>query len=154
MMEEVSSRDEITAQTAEIVAAFVAHNLVPVMDLPNVIRSVHLALSTLGQPTIAPDVAALEPAVSIKKSVTPDYIICLEDGKKFKSLKRHLATSFQLTPDAYRARWGLPAGYPMVAPNYAATRSALAKTIGLGKKAAPVTKLMAPSKRSRKTAAS
>ncbi len=123
--------------TAEIVSAYVSKNPVPVAGLPDVIASVHLSLSGLGTP-IAPVVEPQPPAVNPKKSVFPDYIICLEDGKKFKSLKRHLATDFDLTPDAYRAKWNLPHDYPMVAPNYAAARSALAKASGLGRKAAPV----------------
>lgn len=115
----------------------------PVASLPDVIASVHMSLSGLGGRS-APAVEALTPAVNPKKSVFPDYIICLEDGKKFKSLKRHLATDFGLTPKAYREKWDLKPDYPMVAPSYAAQRSALAKSMGLGRKAAPVKK--APAK--------
>jgi predicted transcriptional regulator len=123
--------------TAHIVSAYVEKNRLPVSGLPDLIASVSASISGLGQP-VTPVAAPLVPAVNPKKSVTPDYIICLEDGKKFKSLKRHLGVHFNLTPDAYRAKWGLPSDYPMVAPNYAASRSQLAKSIGLGRKAAPV----------------
>ncbi|GLQ77302.1 hypothetical protein GCM10007881_08180 [Mesorhizobium huakuii] len=118
--------------TADIVAAYVSNNPVPVGELPKLIGDIHAALNGIGTPAVEP-VVKQEPAVSIKKSVTPDFIICLEDGKKFKSLKRHLQ-HFDLTPDQYRQKWNLPADYPMVAPNYAATRSALAKSSGLGRK--------------------
>ncbi|TYR35687.1 MucR family transcriptional regulator [Mesorhizobium microcysteis] len=121
--------------TANVVSAYVANNAVPLADLPNLISSVANALRSVsgGSVESAPE-AKQEPAVPIKKSVTPDYIISLEDGKKFKSLKRTLATRYGLTPDQYRAKWGRPHDYPMVAPNYAAARSALAKNIGLGRK--------------------
>ncbi len=123
--------------TTELVAAYVAKNSVPVGELPNLIRSVHQSLSGLGSPSAAEAPAApLVPAVPVRKSVTDEYIISLEDGRKFKSLKRYLATSHGMTPAEYRAKWGLPSDYPMVAPAYAARRSALAKTIGLGRKAA------------------
>ena len=150
MTEEAILNDESIVRTAEIVAAFVSNNLVSLADLPSVIRSVHASLVAVGKPVQETTEAPLTPAVPIKKSVTPDYIICLEDGKQFKSLKRHLATSFQMTPDAYRAKWGLPADYPMVAANYTATRSALAKRFGLGKKAAPVAEPAPRAKRARK----
>ncbi|GLQ81475.1 MucR family transcriptional regulator [Mesorhizobium huakuii] len=120
--------------TADIVAAYVSNNPVPVGELPKLIGDIHAALSGIGTPATEP-VIKQEPAISIRKSVTPDFIICLEDGKKFKSLKRHLQ-HFDLTPDQYRQKWNLPADYPMVAPNYAATRSALAKASGLGRKVA------------------
>ena len=126
------------ALTAQIVAAFLSHNAVAIADLPGVIQSVHRALSDVASPAPAPVAEKLVPAVPIKKSVTPDYIICLEDGKQLKMLKRHLATSYNMTPDEYRVRWGLPPDYPMVAPNYAAQRSSLARSIGLGRKPAPV----------------
>ena len=117
--------------TAEIISSYVANNDVPIADLPKVISSVHKALSdTLSGEDVA--VEELNPAVPIKKSVTPDYIICLEDGKKFKSLKRHLRTHYELSPEDYREKWGLPSDYPMVAPNYARARSQLAKKMGLG----------------------
>lgn len=121
--------------TAEIVASYVAHNSVPASDLPALINSVHQALKQLGRPVIH-DSKQQEPAISVRKSVTPDYIICLEDGKKFKSLKRHLHTRYNMSPNEYRAKWGLPSDYPMVAPNYSAARSNLANAMGLGRKAA------------------
>ena len=117
---------------AEIVAAYVSNNSVASADLGRLIGEVHSALERLANPVVSVVEEKLQPAVPIKKSVTPDFIICLEDGKKFKSLKRHLATSYNLTPDEYRTKWGLPADYPIVAPNYAAQRSSLAKTMGLG----------------------
>ncbi|CDX38561.1 Putative MucR family transcriptional regulatory protein y4pD (fragment) [Mesorhizobium sp. SOD10] len=119
--------------TAEVVSAYVSNNPVPVGDLPALIDRVHGALKSAGSGA-AEKPEALTPAVPIRKSVTPDYIISLEDGKKFKSLKRHLSVHYGLTPDEYRAKWGLPADYPMVAPNYAAARSSLAKSMGLGRK--------------------
>src|ERR1700733_3919152 len=116
---------------ADIVAAHVAHNNVPAETLPDLIRTVYTALSKVSEP---PEVVPLAvPAVPLNKSVFPDFIVCLEDGKKLKSLKRHLWASFRMTPDDYRAKWGLPRHYPMVAPNYAARRSAIAKKIGLGR---------------------
>ena len=118
---------------AEIVASYVAHNSVPASELAHLIHNVHSALTSLGQPVVE-EVKHQEPAVSVKKSITPDYIYCLEDGKKFKSLKRHLRTKFEMSPDQYRAKWGLPSDYPMVAPSYAAARSILAHSIGLGQK--------------------
>jgi len=141
-MSEVKSADDLYSMelVVEIVAAYVSHNSLPVTELPALIASVDAALRGLGKSV--PDVVApekREPAVPIKKSLTPDYLICLEDGKKFKSLRRHLAV-LGMTPEDYRAKWGLPADYPMVAPNYAAQRSELAKGMGLGqarKKAAP-----------------
>ena len=117
--------------SAEIVAAYVTHNSVTVSGLPALIKSVHLALTNLGAVEAAPKPEPLVPAVSIRKSVTPEYLVCLDDGKKFKSLRRHLG-SLGMTPDQYRTKWGLPASYPMVAPAYAAKRSELAKAIGLG----------------------
>jgi predicted transcriptional regulator len=119
---------------AEIVAAYVSANSVPAAQLPDVIRSVVDALTTLhGQPEAA-EAEPQKPAVSIRKSVTPDYLICLDDGKKLKMLKRHLRTTYDMSPQDYREQWGLPADYPMVAPNYAARRSEFAKQIGLGRK--------------------
>lgn len=118
-----------------IVSAFVSNNSLPASELPALVQAVHAALFRLAsggpEPSAEPK---REPAVPIKKSITPDYIICLEDGKKFKSLKRHLANSYSMTPEEYRAKWGLPPDYPMVAPNYAQMRSALAVSMGLGKK--------------------
>ena len=120
--------------TADIVSAYVGNNAVPVSSLADLIASVNLSLATIGQ-AAAHATPAQAPAVNPKRSVFPDYIICLEDGKKFKSLKRHLM-SFGLTPNEYREKWGLKSDYPMVAPNYAAQRSALAKASGLGRKPA------------------
>jgi predicted transcriptional regulator len=119
--------------TADIVSAHVSNNSVAVNDLPVLIQNVHNALSALGSRPEEPQ-AKPEPAVSIRSSVKPDYIVCLEDGKKLKMLKRHLMTHYQMTPDEYRQKWGLNADYPMVAPNYAEQRRSLAKKIGLGTK--------------------
>ena len=122
--------------TSQIVSAYVSKNSVQASDLPNLINSVHQSLATLGQPQAPAEAPAeLKPAVPVKKSVTPDYIVCLEDGKKLKMLKRHLQSSYGITPDEYRAKWGLPSDYPMVAPNYAKARSDLALKLGLGKRA-------------------
>jgi predicted transcriptional regulator len=117
---------------ADIVSAYVSNNSVPAADLPALIGEVHLALSKVANGGAETPAEAPKPAVSIKKSVTPDYIICLEDGKKFKSLKRHLRTQYNMTPEQYREKWGLAPDYPMVAPNYAKARSELAKEMGLG----------------------
>jgi predicted transcriptional regulator len=119
--------------TADIVSAHVSNNSVAVNDLPTLIQNVHSALTGLGAKVEEPE-ARPEPAVSVRSSIKPDYIVCLEDGKKLKMLKRHLMTHYQMTPDEYRAKWGLPADYPMVAPNYAEQRRSLAKKIGLGTK--------------------
>ncbi|OHV86657.1 MucR family transcriptional regulator [Mesorhizobium sp. ORS 3428] len=125
--------------TADIVSAYVQKNAVPVSGLPDLIASVNSALSHIGQ-TAPVEAPVQKPAVNPKRSVFPDYIISLEDGQKYKSLKRHLATRHGMTPDEYRAKWGLAKDYPMVAPNYSATRSALAKSLGLGRKATPAKK--------------
>ena len=145
---------------AEIVAAFVANNSLPIAELPALIHSTHAALERLasGPVDTAPQLEKKEPAVSIRKSLTPDFLVCLDDGKKFKSLRRHLAT-LGMTPDQYRTKWGLPSDYPMVAPNYSAARSQLAKQSGLGqlrKNVAPAKKAnaAAPSKRGRSAKAS
>lgn len=119
--------------TSDIVAAHVSNNDVAVADVPELIRTVHEALSGLGEPA-EPEEEPLEPAVSVRASVKPDYIVCLEDGKKLKMLKRYLKTRYNMTPEEYRERWNLPADYPMVAPNYAEKRRELAKEIGLGRK--------------------
>lgn len=132
------NNEKLLDQTTMIVASFVAHNNVPRADLAQLIASTHAALGKLGGEAEPVPEAALIPAVPIRKSVTPDAIICLEDGKKFKSLKRHLSSKFAMTPEQYRAKWGLPADYPMVAPNYAEARSALARSMGLGRKATPI----------------
>ena len=144
---------EITALTAEIVGAYVGHHTVASNDLPGLITTVGKELAGLGQAPAEPEEEKPTPAVPIKRSVTPDHIICLEDGKKLKMLKRYLKTRYDMTPDEYRRRWGLMDDYPMVAPSYAATRSELAKKIGLGRKPEPVAKLVkAPRKRAvRKT---
>lgn len=131
--EKEMGKAEMLELTSDIVSAHVANNTVAVHDLPTLIEDVFKTLSNLGQTQdVQPDKPV--PAVSIKKSVTPDYIICLEDGKKLKMLKRHLKTAYNMSPDEYRDRWGLPSDYPMVAPNYAKQRSRLAKEIGLGTK--------------------
>jgi predicted transcriptional regulator len=131
-MSDQSNQNELLALTTEIVAAHVANNAVPVSELPQLIHEVYRTLSSVGTVPAAPE--RPQPAVPVKKSVTPDYIICLEDGKKLKMLKRHLKTAYDMTPEEYRERWGLPTDYPMVAPNYALHRSSLAKKIGLGTK--------------------
>lgn len=123
---------DLVRMAADITAAYVSANSVQAQDLPALIRTVHRALLEVSGVVGAAVESTPEPAVSIKKSVTADYIICLEDGKKFKSLKRHLRTRYAMTPDEYRAKWGLPHDYPMVAPNYAKERSNLAKRMGLG----------------------
>jgi predicted transcriptional regulator len=126
-------QETLITLTADIVAAHVSNNSVAVSDLPVLIANVHGALAGLGTAVVEPEVKQ-EPAVSIRSSVKPDFIVCLEDGKKLKMLKRHLMTHYQMTPEQYRAKWNLPADYPMVAPNYAEQRRTLAKKIGLGTK--------------------
>ena len=127
---------EIIVLTSQIVSAYVSKNSLQASDLPALIGSVYQSLKSLDQPQAAVEAAVdLKPAVPVKKSVTPEYIICLEDGKKLKMLKRHLSSSYGMTPDEYRAKWGLPADYPMVAPNYAKARSDLALKLGLGRRA-------------------
>jgi len=123
--------------TAQIVAAHVSNNPVPLADLSALIESVHRTLAGLGRPAETAPVARPEPAVAVKRSVTPEYLVCLEDGKKLKMLKRHLKTAYNMTPEQYRERWGLPPDYPMVAPAYAEHRSSLAKKIGLGTRPRP-----------------
>ena len=125
----------IAEMAADIVAAYVANNPVPAANLAELIATIHGAVAGLSKPPV-PAVVPQAPAVNPKRSVHPDYIISLEDGKRFKSLKRHLSIRYGLTPDAYRTKWSLPADYPMVAPNYAASRSVLAKKLGLGRKPA------------------
>ncbi|CAN5347347.1 MucR family transcriptional regulator [soil metagenome] len=133
-MDEESAKSEmLITLTSDIVAAHVTNNSVAVSDLPVLIQNVYSALAGLSAGPVAPEVK-LEPAVSVRSSIKPDYIVCLEDGKKLKMLKRHLMTHYQMTPDDYRAKWSLPADYPMVAPNYAEQRRTLAKKIGLGTK--------------------
>ena len=131
-MSEQPNINELLEFTAEIVAAHAGNNMVAQDDLPRLIQDVYKTLSELGG--AEPGQERPKPAVAIKKSIYPDYIVCLEDGKKLKMLKRHLKTAYNLTPEGYRQRWGLSADYPMVAPNYAKVRSSLAKKIGLGTK--------------------
>jgi predicted transcriptional regulator len=123
--------------SSEIVAAYVGHNALSPTDLPRLIGEVYAALKGLEAAPAASEAEALKPAVPVRRSIHPDHLTCLEDGKKFKSLKRHLMTHHQLTPQQYREKWGLSADYPMVAPNYSATRSSLAKSSGLGRKSPP-----------------
>jgi predicted transcriptional regulator len=118
--------------TADIVSAYVSNNSVSASDIPGLINQVHAALMRVSSGQSEAPAEPLKPAISVKKSITPEYIVCLEDGKKFKSLKRHLRTQYNMTPEQYRDKWGLPPDYPMVAPNYAAARSQLAKQMGLG----------------------
>jgi predicted transcriptional regulator len=127
-----ANRADLVELTAEIISAYVSNNTVVASDLPAIIVDVHEALSKASQRIGQTEREELRPAVALKKSVTPDYIVCLEDGKKFKSLKRHLRTHYNLSPEEYREKWNLPHDYPMVAPNYAAARSQLAKQMGLG----------------------
>jgi predicted transcriptional regulator len=133
-MTEKLSQNELLALTTDIVASHVSNNNVPVSGLPELIEQVFGSLANLAPKTAPEQPEKPQPAVAIKKSVTPEYIICLEDGKKLKMLKRHLKTRYHMTPEAYRERWDLPADYPMVAPSYAKQRSTLAKKIGLGTK--------------------
>lgn len=131
-MTENSGESSYIALTANIVSAYVSNNSVPTSEIPNLISQVHSALKRVSGGQVAAPAEPLKPAVPVKRSVTPDYLVCLEDGKKFKSLKRHLRTQYNMTPDQYREKWGLPPDYSMVAPNYAAARSELAKQMGLG----------------------
>ncbi len=133
MLDNEGAEDTLLTLTADIVAAHVSNNSVAVNDLPNLIQNVHSALTTIS-PGRAQSETKPEPKVPIRSSVKPDYIVCLEDGKKLKMLKRHLMTHYKLTPDQYRQKWGLASDYPMVAPNYAEQRRQLAKAIGLGTK--------------------
>lgn len=130
---EIEMKETLITLTSDIVAAHVSNNDVDVEDVPELITNVYGALSHLGEPD-AQEEPRPEPAVSIRASIKPDYLVCLEDGKKLKMLKRYLRTNYDMTPEEYRARWGLPADYPMVAPNYAEKRRDLAKKIGLGRK--------------------
>lgn len=141
-------KETLITLTSDIVAAHVSNNDVAVADVPGLITNVYAALAQLGEAPVVEE-AKPQPAVAIRNSVRPDYIVCLEDGKKLKMLKRYLRTNYNMSPEEYRARWGLPADYPMVAPNYAEKRRDLAKKIGLGRKpSAPAPK----PRRSRKTA--
>jgi predicted transcriptional regulator len=133
-MEEAMEKNDLVELTADIVSAYVSNNTVVTGDLPSLINEIHDALNRAAVKGSQPAREEYRPAVPVKKSIAPDYIICLEDGKKFKSLKRHLRTHYDLSPEEYREKWGLPHDYPMVAPNYAAARSALAKKMGLGQR--------------------
>lgn len=145
MSEDQHGGGELLHQVVNIVSAYVSHNSVRAADLPELISAVNLSIRHLSEGTVAPEVKSVDnPAVPVKKSVSKDYIVCLEDGKKFKSLRRHLSSFHNLTPDEYRAKWSLASDYPMVAPAYSATRSQLAKESGLGQVArAPETKAKA-----------
>jgi predicted transcriptional regulator len=129
-----SPQSDLLRMTADVVSAYVGNNTLPVNQVSDVIKSVYGSLSALSSEGGGTHGEGLKPAVPIRKSIAPDYVVCLEDGKRLKMLKRHLRTTYGLTPDEYRAKWGLPPDYPMVAPNYAAQRSAFAKKIGLGRK--------------------
>jgi predicted transcriptional regulator len=128
----MDEKSEIIEMTADIVSAYVGNNMVGAAELPNLIQSVHRALSGVSTGAEVVEDAPKEPAVPVKRSITPGFLICLEDGRKFKSLKRHLRTKYNMSPEDYRAKWGLPKDYPMVAPDYAKARSELAKQMGLG----------------------
>jgi predicted transcriptional regulator len=128
----MDEQSDLIEVTASLVAAYVGGNTIAAADIPALIRSVHQALATVGGAADVSAEVSKEPAVSVRRSITPDYLICLEDGRKFKSLKRHLRTKYDMSPEQYRARWDLPKDYPMVAPNYAQARSELAKQMGLG----------------------
>ena len=131
-MSDAADTTNTIALTAEIVAAYVSNNTVASADIPALINQVHTALLRVTTGEAQPSSEPLKPAVPIKRSINPDFIVCLDDGKKFKSLKRHLRTQYNMTPEQYREKWSLPGDYPMVAPNYAAARSQLAKQMGLG----------------------
>ena len=128
----MDEKSEVIEMTADIVSAYVGNNSVAASDLPALIQSIHRALSGISQGSDVQEPAPKEPAVPVRRSITPDHLVCLEDGRKFKSLKRHLRTKYNMSPEEYRAKWGLPKDYPMVAPNYAKARSDLAKQMGLG----------------------
>ena len=148
----MDDKPEIIEMTAEIVAAYVENNTISTTDLPALIQSVHRALSSVSTGVEAVDVAPKEPAVPVRRSITADYLVCLEDGRKFKSLKRHLRTKYDLSPEDYRAKWGLPKTYPMVAPAYAAARSNLAKQMGLGQGGRQAAKPVAAKPAAKRTA--
>ena len=129
----MDENNDILSLTADIAAAYVSNNTVSAAEVPAVIQTIYRALGTLGKSDLQPVPEARKPAVPVRKSITPDFLISLEDGKPYKSLKRHLRTQYNMSPEDYRAKWSLPKDYPMVAPNYAASRSALAKSMGLGR---------------------
>ena len=135
-----SKADEVLKLASQIVAAYVSNNPIPAGELPAMIRSVHGTLGGLSNGVGGEGPGNQRPIVPVKRSITPEYIVCLEDGKKLKMLKRYLRSNFDMTPEQYRAKWGLPADYPMVAPNYAKQRSEFAKKIGLGRTAAPASR--------------
>jgi predicted transcriptional regulator len=135
-----SKTDDMLKLASDIVSAYVSNNPFPANELPGVIKSVHATLGGLNGAHPSDSLTSQKPAVAVKKSITAEYIVCLEDGKKLKMLKRYLRSNYNLTPEEYRAKWGLPADYPMVAPNYAAQRSEFAKKIGLGRNNAPAHK--------------
>ena len=130
----MDEKTEVIEMTADIVSAYVGNNTVAAADLPGLIQSVHRALAGITNGAEVVEASPKEPAVPVRRSITPDYLVCLEDGRKFKSLKRHLRTKYNMSPEEYRAKWNLPKDYPMVAPNYANSRSKLAKNMGLGHK--------------------
>jgi predicted transcriptional regulator len=152
-MSETSESANFIELAADIVSAYVSNHSLPVAELPSLINAVHFALARSRVGDVEKPVERQAPAVPVKKSVTPEHIVCLEDGKKFKSLKRHLRTTYDMTPEQYRAKWNLPADYPMVAPNYAKARSDLAKSMGLGQKRKPAIKAAPAKARSRRKAA-
>ena len=147
MADTTELQETMITLTADIVAAHVSNNSVSVNDLPTLIANIHGALTGLTGPAPVEPAAKQEPAVSIRASIKPDYVVCLEDGKKLKMLKRHLMTHYNMTPEQYRTKWGLPADYPMVAPNYAEQRRTLAKSIGLGTKRRKTARTRATSSR-------
>jgi predicted transcriptional regulator len=128
----MEDKPELLEMTADIVSAYVGNNTVAAESLPSIIASIHAALAQVSTGAVEPEPEVKDPAVPVRKSITPDFLICLEDGRKFKSLKRHLRTKYNMSPEEYRAKWGLAKDYPMVAPNYAKARSDLAKQMGLG----------------------
>ncbi|MEQ1888849.1 MAG: MucR family transcriptional regulator [Alphaproteobacteria bacterium] len=130
----MDNKNALIDMTAEIVSAYVGNNEITAAELPSLIQQVYVSLADVSQGVIVNENEPLKPAIAVKRSVSSDYIVCLEDGKKFKSLKRHLRAHYDMSPDEYRVKWGLPKDYPMVAPNYAQARSALAKQMGLGQK--------------------
>jgi len=128
----VEDNAQLLEMTADIVSAYVSNNNVQAVEVPALISSIHAALIQVSNGAVEPEPEVKDPAVPVRKSITPDFLICLEDGRKFKSLKRHLRTKYNMSPEEYRAKWGLAKDYPMVAPNYAKARSDLAKSMGLG----------------------
>jgi predicted transcriptional regulator len=132
--EQTVASNNLLRMSVEIVSAYVSNNSIAATQVPDVINTVYGALNSINGQTVSENAESQKPAVSIRRSINPDYIVCLEDGKKLKMLKRHLRAAYGMSPDEYRAKWGLPADYPMVAPNYALQRSAFAKQIGLGRK--------------------